>query len=285
MTIFTTPHNAAFRALDALEPGQHWSAFDVSLDYARAGKAKHFVTTIWNYHNLRDATGVRIPTEPAIAADIHDGSLWCRMAKPPVGTKNIQRNSHWLRIEIALENRLPVVGVLKDVHSRLCALSCVFDCSESRMQFDGQALWLKLTPRSAFSFETRPIDIHQITSVDHKESVLDDLNEKFAASILVSLQSSEAERRARLNLASKFPRRAVTTTSVFIRNPDVVAEVLIRAKGVCESCMKNAPFLRKSNSSPYLEVHHRIPLAQGGEDSIENALALCPNCHRGAHYG
>ncbi|MEY8786001.1 HNH endonuclease [Citrobacter freundii] len=22
-----------------------------------------------------------------------------------------------------------------------------------------------------------------------------------------------------------------------------------------------------------------------GEDSVENAIALCPNCHREAHYG
>lgn len=56
------------------------------------------------------------------------------------------------------------------------------------MQFDGQAFWLKLTPRSAFGFETRPIDIRQITSEDHKELFMDDLNEKFTASILVSLQ-------------------------------------------------------------------------------------------------
>ena len=26
-------------------------------------------------------------------------------------------------------------------------------------------------------------------------------------------------------------------------------------------------------------------LAAGGEDSLENVLAMCPNCHRQAHYG
>ncbi|MGX5612966.1 HNH endonuclease [Bacillus toyonensis] len=34
-----------------------------------------------------------------------------------------------------------------------------------------------------------------------------------------------------------------------------------------------------------MEVHHVVPLAQGGEDSIENAIGICPNCHRKAHYG
>jgi len=34
-----------------------------------------------------------------------------------------------------------------------------------------------------------------------------------------------------------------------------------------------------------LEVHHKVPLAEGGDDTVENAIALCPNCHRHAHYG
>ncbi|WP_442967956.1 HNH endonuclease [Rheinheimera sp.] len=36
---------------------------------------------------------------------------------------------------------------------------------------------------------------------------------------------------------------------------------------------------------PYLEVHHRIPLAEKGEDTLENAIELCPNCHIQAHFG
>jgi 5-methylcytosine-specific restriction protein A len=26
-------------------------------------------------------------------------------------------------------------------------------------------------------------------------------------------------------------------------------------------------------------------LSTGGEDTLENAIALCPNCHRRAHFG
>jgi len=285
MSLFTTPHNAAFRALGALEPGQHWSAFDVPRDAARAGDAKHFVTTIWNYHSSLDSKGRRTPPELAIAKDVHDGTLWYRITKPPVGATRKTWVAHWSGLEIALEEKLPIVGVLKDVHSNLCALPCVFDCGSPRMQFDGSALWLKLTPRGAICCETRPIDINQITSDESNRDSLAEVDEKFAASILASMQSSDAERQARLKAAPKFPRRVVTTTTVFERNPDVVAEVLVRAAGVCEACTRPAPFLRKSDGSPYLEVHHRIPLAQGGEDSVENAIALCPNCHRGAHYG
>jgi 5-methylcytosine-specific restriction protein A len=57
---------------------------------------------------------------------------------------------------------------------------------------------------------------------------------------------------------------------------------LARAKGKCESCNVPAPF--RTRSGPFLEVHHVFRLADGGPDHPENVIALCPNCHRKAHY-
>ncbi|HHE3726254.1 TPA: HNH endonuclease, partial [Escherichia coli] len=55
--------------------------------------------------------------------------------------------------------------------------------------------------------------------------------------------------------------------------------------GTCSHLPKrDAPFL-KEDGTPFLEVHHIEWLSKGGEDSVENAIALCPNCHRQAHYG
>ena len=39
----------------------------------------------------------------------------------------------------------------------------------------------------------------------------------------------------------------------------------------------------RKNGEPYLETHHIVWLSEGGEDSIENTVALCPNCHRKMH--
>lgn len=97
--------------------------------------------------------------------------------------------------------------------------------------------------------------------------------------------SSREKRLTRLKSASKKPARIQVVSTTFIRNPDVVAEVLFRAKGVCESCYEPAPFTKRSDSSPYLEVHHRIPLSADGDDTVDNAIALCPNCHRKFHFG
>jgi 5-methylcytosine-specific restriction enzyme A len=41
------------------------------------------------------------------------------------------------------------------------------------------------------------------------------------------------------------------------------------------------PFIHKQ--IPYLECHHVIGLAVGGDDTIDNTVALCPNCYRRMH--
>ena len=55
-----------------------------------------------------------------------------------------------------------------------------------------------------------------------------------------------------------------------------------RANGICQLCGNPAPFMR-SNGEPYLESHHIKWLSKGGEDTIRNTVALCPNCHKRLH--
>jgi hypothetical protein len=108
----------------------------------------------------------------------------------------------------------------------------------------------------------------------------------FQKSIALSSGDSQSARLARLAFAPKKAEQILTTVVSWNRNPDVVAEALYRANGVCGMCKKNAPFKRKVDNTPFLEVHHVVPLsAEGGDDTIENVIALCPNCHRRAHYG
>jgi len=98
--------------------------------------------------------------------------------------------------------------------------------------------------------------------------------------------SAEARRKRLANAPRLPPKVEITSTSVvYSRNPDVVAEALHLAKGICQMCYEPAPFISKSTGKPYLEVHHLDHLAKGGEDTIGNAIAICPNCHRQAHYG
>jgi hypothetical protein len=100
-----------------------------------------------------------------------------------------------------------------------------------------------------------------------------------------SKKDSNEERRKRLLNANKKPQQVTITSQAFVRNPDVIVEVMLRADGNCERCKSKAPFIRVKNNSPYLEIHHWTLLSEGGEDTIENAGALCPNCHRELHFG
>jgi len=81
------------------------------------------------------------------------------------------------------------------------------------------------------------------------------------------------------------PRRRQIKTTLFLRNPFVIAYVLRQANGHCQVCGSPAPFASRTTGKPYLEVHHKKRLADGGEDTPENAIALCPNCHRKKHFG
>jgi 5-methylcytosine-specific restriction endonuclease McrA len=77
------------------------------------------------------------------------------------------------------------------------------------------------------------------------------------------------------------------TVTYYNRDPQVVADALWLAKGVCQGCGadKNSLFRRASDGEVYLEVHHIQPLSEGGSDTLNNACALCPTCHRLMHYG
>ena len=66
------------------------------------------------------------------------------------------------------------------------------------------------------------------------------------------------------------------------RDPYIAEYAKFKAKGICQLCGKPAPF-NDSKGRPYLESHHIVWIANGGEDTIENTVALCPNCHKKMH--
>lgn len=104
--------------------------------------------------------------------------------------------------------------------------------------------------------------------------------------VKISRKLTREERKKRLqNRENLIPEKVERKSTGFIRNPDVIAEVLERANGICEECGNKAPFLKALDGTPYLEVHHKIRLADGGEDTVDNAVAVCPNCHRRVHFG
>jgi 5-methylcytosine-specific restriction protein A len=97
---------------------------------------------------------------------------------------------------------------------------------------------------------------------------------------IYSLSNNDLQKKIRE--AKKTPKKTTVETTAYDRNSYIVEYTKRRAKGVCQLCEAPAPF-NDNDDRPYLECHHIIWLSEGGEDTIDNAVALCPNCHRKVH--
>ena len=137
---------------------------------------------------------------------------------------------------------------------------------------------------------------HRIKNIDVKEfdknlrimcreiDVPEGLSEDEAADFAQGLDLSTLEQlaRKRSGAARRTNRTEANSTSQFQRDQFISEYAKRRADGKCQLCGKEAPFNNKKGQ-PYLESHHVIWLSDGGEDSIDNVVALCPNCHRKMH--
>ena len=89
------------------------------------------------------------------------------------------------------------------------------------------------------------------------------------------------KRAAKANSTDKPGTRTISSVER-VRDPYVSEFTKRIADGKCQLCGEKAPFLDRKGR-PYLETHHVVWLSEGGADSINNTVALCPNCHRKMH--
>lgn len=141
---------------------------------------------------------------------------------------------------------------------------------EQQLDTDGQerSVWI-------FPLRLKSGDAPAIPEATLK--ALDQVKEKQAH----YLSDAEIEALAKKQGQAIVGKRNANVT-VYQRSPWVAENAKRRANGQCELCQKPAPFNRK-DGSPYLETHHIEWLASGGADTVENTVALCPNCHKKMH--
>ena len=118
------------------------------------------------------------------------------------------------------------------------------------------------------------------------EEIINNLDNKFSKNVSFQNQVDNLikNKERKEPKGSRNPKVYKSEVIQYIRDPAVTAWVLDLANGICESCKEPAPFI-KPNGIKFLEVHHVKQLADGGSDTITNAVALCPNCHSELHYG
>jgi 5-methylcytosine-specific restriction enzyme A len=93
---------------------------------------------------------------------------------------------------------------------------------------------------------------------------------------------STEELRRQIELSSRKAGTREVVSRDYDRSILVAVYVKRRTNRICELCREPAPFINKTNE-PYPEEHHIVWLSKGGNDSIDNTVALCPNCHRKMH--
>lgn len=162
---------------------------------------------------------------------------------------------------------IPIYVFIKE--GTVCKLEGIFEYVEYVTEEDDRK-WFKLKKKELSKLDAL------ITAKQYNQELENDIKNIH--------QLSDTELNNRISTSDK-PEVITVLSKVYKRNPEVVVATLRRANGYCEKCGCMAPFIRKSDNTPYLEVHHTIPLSEGGEDNLKNTIALCPNCHRELHFG
>jgi 5-methylcytosine-specific restriction endonuclease McrA len=130
------------------------------------------------------------------------------------------------------------------------------------------------------------------------EAAATESEEGAEVSAAASILSDEVERLDRLSLEQLFakysartrqelqhPRKRTLVAYDYYRDPLVVAIARRRAGNLCEIPGCTHPTFETAAGLPYTEVHHIIPLSEGGPDAIENVACLCAAHHRQVHVG
>ena len=108
------------------------------------------------------------------------------------------------------------------------------------------------------------------------------LEQEFAENVKKAGEKDLSKLEKEAKKKATIPEAHTVQAKVYFRDPIIAAYVKKRANGRCQLCGQIAPF-NDTNGDPYLECHHIDWISAGGRDSIDNCVALCPNCHKKMH--
>jgi hypothetical protein len=99
----------------------------------------------------------------------------------------------------------------------------------------------------------------------------------------VDFLEGELDVEAQAVVLAQPPAKREYWVETFTRNNRWVkqAKAVLGTQCLCEGC---ANTFTKANGEPYIEVHHIVPLREGGEDALWNLSVLCAHHHKMAHF-
>lgn len=149
---------------------------------------------------------------------------------------------------------------------------------EIRMGLKDLISYINHNDEVLFTTDGTDIFIYNLRKLDELSSD----NNSNEESIYSQVDISVLEQRA-INV-NPHPNQITTTVVSYPRNNVLRTFIKEKAEYKCQMPDCNYEGFLKSDGKKYIEVHHLIPLSDGGEDSIKNTVALCPTCHMKLHH-
>jgi 5-methylcytosine-specific restriction endonuclease McrA len=142
--------------------------------------------------------------------------------------------------------------------------------------------WLRAGDRLLMATDGDGVFVHKLEAEDLIDALAGSEHEERITTALKKMDREALRQRA--SQAAAIPQMQASATTSYSRDPAVRAYVQLRSGYRCEmpGCVY-VGFLKPDNTR-YIEVHHIVPLGEGGEDSICNTAAVCPNCHKVLHF-
>lgn len=121
----------------------------------------------------------------------------------------------------------------------------------------------------------RSLDQNDIEDVDYQENIESTLIE------IPIIDINPIGRIMPVNIAGR---------NTYARDPRIAALRFDLSGYRCEIDNTHETFIAQRTNKAYVEAHHFIPMKyqpyfEMPLDNLENVISLCPNCHRGIHYG
>ena len=155
---------------------------------------------------------------------------------------------------------------------------------ESRMQNISYVLSLMGRSWLTGLKPAKNIDVYVADQIEKLLTQLEGYKAPPVAAFEIAVREKAAQKNILKPSGNPNPKPMRIPVTQFQKDAAVKAWVLQQAGGTCEGCEKPAPF-KRADGLPYLEVHYVRQLPENGADTVSNAVALCPNCHREIHHG
>lgn len=198
-----------------------------------------------------------------------------------------------MRLESCIRNCLVTLDYLEEYYPQMTQerrFSIIYDISEGsfisvsnrsfyRNKFTSIA-WFKLNLKK--EIEEREVDVayrrkRMKTIFEHIKFY--EASQEFTENKKISYSPSK-----------KAPKYQQSKRQTYQRDIHLNEFVLQEKNYCCEINKEHPTFLRQSNNTPYMEIHHLIPMCYQDQfeyslDVPANMICLCSNCHREIHYG